>query len=124
MRRRYQELAASGKAIRVVFFQSRAGNEPVRDWLKEALNEEERKVVGADIKTVEYGWPIGMPVCRPMGNGLHEVRSRLPGNRIARVLFCVEDGHMILLHGFIKKTRATSKADLDLAISRKKEIGS
>ena len=100
-----------------------AGNEPVRDWLKDELNENERKIIGADIKTVEYGWPIGMPVCRPMGDGLHEVRSTLPGNRIARVLFCVKDGQMILLHGFIKKTQRTAKSDLDLAKDRKKEMG-
>jgi len=95
----------------------------VRDWLKDDVSEDQRKIIGADIKTVEYVWPIGMPVSRPMGGGLHEVRSNLPGNRIARVLFCVEEGHMILLHGFIKKTRATPKADLDLAKDRKKEIG-
>ncbi|MBL4537125.1 MAG: type II toxin-antitoxin system RelE/ParE family toxin [Oceanicaulis sp.] len=111
------------KKIEVVFFQSPAGNEPVRDWLKDDVSDEERRIIGADIKTVEYGWPIGMPVCRSMGSGLHEVRSSLPGNRIARVLFCVEDGQMILLHGFIKKTRATPKADLDLAWGRKKDIG-
>lgn len=111
------------KTIEVVFYQSASGNEPVRDWLKDSLSKDERKIIGADIKTVEFGWPIGMPVCRPMGDGLHEVRSSLPGNRIARVLFCVEDGRMILLHGFIKKTRATPKAELEVARGRKKEIG-
>lgn len=69
----------------------------VRDWLKDDVSDEERRIIGADIKTVEYGWPIGMPVCRPMGGGLYEVRSSLPGNRIARVLFCIEDGQMILV---------------------------
>lgn len=115
-------MADNDKTIAVVFYQTSAGNEPVRDWLKDEVSDEERRIIGTDIKTVEYGWPIGMPVCRPMGGGLHEVRSSLPGNRIARVLFCVEDGQMILLHGFIKKTRATPKADLDLAKDRKKEI--
>ena len=112
------------KKIEVVFYQSAAGSEPVRDWLKEDVSGDERKIIGADIKTVEYSWPIGMPVSRPMGSGLHEVRSNLPGNRMARVLFCVENGQMVLLHGFIKKTRATQKADLDLAKTRKKEIES
>lgn len=112
------------KTIEVVFFQTPAGNEPVRDWLKNDVSDEERKIVGTDIKTVEYGWPVGMPTCRSMGGGLHEVRSDLPGNRIARVLFCVEDGQMILLHGFIKKTQKTPKSDLDLAKKRQKEIGS
>lgn len=90
--------------------------------MKDDVSDEERRIIGADIKTVEYGWPVGMPVCRPMGGGLYEVRSGLPGNRIARVLFCIEDGQMILLHGFIKKTRTTLKSDLDLARDRKKEI--
>ncbi len=85
--------------------------------------EDDRKIIGADIKTVEFGWPVGMPACRPMGDGLHEVRSSLPGKRIARILFCVEDGRMILLHGFIKKTMAAPKVELDLARDRKKEIG-
>ena len=116
-------MADTDKNIEVVFFQTASGNEPVRDWLKDDVSEDERKIIGADIKTVEYGWPIGMPVSRPMGGGLHEVRSSLPGNRIARVLFCVEEGRMIFLDGFIKKTRATLKADLDLAKDRKKEIG-
>lgn len=116
-------MARNDKSVEVVFYQTPAGNEPVRVWLKDEVSDEERRIIGTDIKIVEYGWPIGMPVCRPMGSGLHEVRSSLPGNRIARVLFCVEDGQMILLHGFIKKTRATPKADLDLAKARKKEIG-
>ncbi|HMU41520.1 MAG TPA: type II toxin-antitoxin system RelE/ParE family toxin [Pseudomonadota bacterium] len=92
--------------------------EPVRDWLL-SLPKEERKIVGADIKTVEFGWPIGMPTCRPMGQGLFEVRSNLP-NRIARVLFCIEDGHMVLLHAFIKKDRQTPETDLRIARERMK----
>ena len=76
---------------------------------------------GADIKTVEFGWPIGMPTCRPMGQGLFEVRSNLP-NRIARVLFCIEAGRMVLLHGFIKKERKTPKVDIDIAKQRLKKL--
>ncbi len=106
-----------------MFYQAASGNEPVRDWLKEDVSDEARKIIGTDIATVEYGWPVGMPASKAMGNGLHEVRSHLPGKRIARVLFCIEDGQMILLHGFIKKTQKTPKADLDLAKTRKKEIG-
>jgi phage-related protein len=56
-----------------------------------------------------------------MGNGLYEVRTDLPGNRIARVLFTISGEIMLLLHGFIKKSRKTPKADLDLAVARKKE---
>ncbi|PIW31870.1 MAG: type II toxin-antitoxin system RelE/ParE family toxin [Rhodobacterales bacterium CG15_BIG_FIL_POST_REV_8_21_14_020_59_13] len=115
-------LADADKNIEVVFYRTVSGNEPVRDWLKSDVSEADRKRIGTDIKAAEYGWPIGMPVCRPMGDGLHEIRSSLPGKRIARVLFCVEGGRMVLLHGFIKKTPKTPKAELDLAKNRKKEI--
>ena len=77
--------------------------------------------MGTDIKTVEFGWPVGLPVCRNLGNGLWEVRSNLK-NRIARVIFYVSDDTMWLLHGFIKKQQKTSKADLEIAKKRKKEI--
>ena len=77
------------------------------------MSREDTKVIGEDIKTVELGWPIGMPVSRPLGSGLHEVRSTLPQNRIARVIFYVDKlGRMVLLHGFIKKTRRTPDEDL------------
>jgi phage-related protein len=109
------------KRIFVRFYQTEVGNEPVRDWLKD-LDSEDRKIVGADIKTVEYGWPIGMPTCRPMGDGLYEVRSNLRSRQIARVLFCIYADHMILLHGFIKKTQKTPKQDLELALERKRKL--
>jgi phage-related protein len=96
--------------------------EPVREWLK-GLNPEERKVIGEDIKDVEFSWPIGMPLVRSLGRELWEVRSSLPGGRIARVLFCVEQGSMVLLHGFIKKTQKTPQRELDLALKRKKGGG-
>ncbi len=100
------------------FYQAEGGNEPVREWLKQ-LEPVERKIVGADIKTAECGWPIGMPTCRPMGKGLYEVRSNLPNGKIARVLFCIYEGNMILLHGFIKKTQKTPSQDLNLALKSK-----
>ena len=80
-------------------------------------------VIGEDIKTVEYGWPIGMPTCRSITGrkDLGEVSSKLGGGRIARVLFFTYQNKMILLHGFIKKTRNTPTNDLDLAMKRKKE---
>ena len=73
--------------LTVRFFRSDAGNEPVREWLK-ALSASDRKVIGDDIRTLQFGWPVGMPLTRPLGHGLHEVRSNLEGNRIARVIFC------------------------------------
>jgi phage-related protein len=87
----------------------------VREWLK-GLTQEDRKCIGEDIKTVEFGWPIGMPVCRPLGDGVYEVRTSLTQNRIARVLFYIDrKSRMVLLHGFIKKTQKTPNEDLELA---------
>ena len=109
------------KIIPAAFYRTRAGAEPVRAWLKE-LDSEDRRIIGTDIRTVEFGWPIGMPVCRPMGNGLFEVRSAITGKRIARILFCIHEGTMVLLHGFVKKTRKTPDNELAIALRRKGEI--
>ena len=105
------------KILPAQFFRNESGNEPVRDWLL-SLPTEERSLIGNDIKTAEYGWPIGMPLVRPMGGGLFEVRTDLPDKKIARVLFCAHKGKMVLLQGFIKKTPQTPKTDLDLAKKR------
>ena len=87
----------------------------MREWLKQ-LSSDDRKRIGEDIKTAEFGWPIGMPVCRALGDGIYEVRTSLLQNRIARVLFYVDKkSRMVLLHGFIKKTRRIPIEDLELA---------
>lgn len=109
------------KRLPAAFYRLPSGREPVRDWLK-TLADADRKIIGEDIKDVEFSWPIGMPLCRPLGRGLWEVRSDITNGRIARLLFCAEGGRMVLLHGFIKKTQKTPAADLDLATKRKKEI--
>jgi phage-related protein len=110
------------KRIPARFYQTEAGTEPVRNWLK-SLDREERFLIGADIKTVEYGWPIGMPTCRPLGKGLFEVRTNLPqGRRIARVFFCIYEDQMVLLHGFIKKTQKTPQQELEVALDRKRKL--
>ena len=75
------------------------------------------KTIGEDIKTVQFGWPLGMPLVRKMDKDLWEVRIHLE-RRIARVLFTISVGKIVLLHGFIKKSQATPKADLDLAKDR------
>ncbi len=111
-----------GKRIAVVFYRTRTGAEPVRDWLH-TLPAADRRIVGVDIKTVEFGWPVGMPTCRALGGGLWEVRSNLSDGTIGRVIFCIMDNDMYLLHGFIKKSQKTPKRDLELAVSRKKELG-
>ena len=102
--------------LSVAFFRTESAHEPVREWLK-SLPHEERRIIGEDIKTVQFGWPIGMPIVRKLDSGLWEVRSRLP-NRIARVLFTTIGPRMILLHGFIKKSQKTPLEDLELARTR------
>lgn len=108
--------------LAVRFYRETSGTEPVRDWLK-TLPHDERREIGMDIKTVQFGWPMGMPVVDHIGGGIWEVRSRL-STRIARVLFALEADAMILLHGFIKKDRKTPKLDLDLARQRLKKLRS
>jgi phage-related protein len=109
------------RKIPVVFYRTRGGAEVVRDWLQ-ALGERDRNAVGMDLMRVQFRWPVGMPLCRPLGDGLWEVRTSLPGNRIARTLFSVHGGHIVVLHGFIKKTQKTPDDDLALARKRKREF--
>ncbi|MFZ5697745.1 MAG: type II toxin-antitoxin system RelE/ParE family toxin [Pseudomonadota bacterium] len=106
--------------LAVKFFQTATGNEPVREFLQE-LPKEDRKIMGTDIKEIQFGWPLGMPLVRKMPSDLWEVRSTLEG-RIARTLFTVVSGEMVLLHAFIKKSQKTPKVDLDLAIKRLAQI--
>jgi phage-related protein len=103
------------------FWRSSAGEEPVRAWLK-TLPLEDRKVIGRDIAKVQYGWPIGLPLCRPFGNGLWEVRSSLPSRREARVLFAFHDGSLVALHALIKKRQRTDADDIATARRRAKEL--
>lgn len=104
------------RPLRTLFFQTEAGNEPVRDWLKE-LPRADQKLIGADILAVQWKWPVGKPLVDSLGGGLWEVRSSL-GDRITRVFFIVVDEEIILLHGIIKKSRTAPKNELDLARSR------
>ena len=108
--------------LTVKFFKNQGGTEPVRDWLME-LNKADRKSIGEEIKTVQLGWPLGMPLVRKLVPNLWEIRIQLP-NRIARVLFTLDDGVMVLLHGFIKKSQAIPKEDLDVAKARLKQVRS
>jgi phage-related protein len=105
----------------MVFYRTRGGAEVVRDWLQ-ALDQSDRNTIGQDLMRVQYRWPIGMPLCRSLGDGLWEVRSNLPSNRIARVLFSVHQERIVALHGFVKKTRKTPDEDLALARKRKREF--
>ena len=106
----------STPTLEVRFFKTDAGAEPVRDWLRE-LSATDRKAIGEDMKTVQFGWPLGMPLVRKMDKDLWEIRVHLDG-RIARVLFTVSSGKIVLLHGFIKKSQATPQPELKLAKDR------
>src|SRR5580658_1705717 len=105
------------------FYRTAGGAEPVREWLK-ALQREDRLAIGMDLMRAQYRWPVGMPLCRAMGDGLWEIRTSLPSKTIARVLICVPTGELVALHGFIKKTQRTPNEELLLARRRKKEVES
>jgi phage-related protein len=105
------------------FYRSAAGKEPVREWLK-SLDEPDRQAVGQDLMRAQWRWPVGMPLCRAMGQRLWEIRTDLPSNRIARVLLCLHAGSLVALHGFIKKTQKTPDDELALARKRQKELKS
>lgn len=106
--------------LTVRFYCSSTGREPVRDWLK-AMSAEDRRVIGTDLKTVQYGWPLGMPLVRKMENALWEVRSNIPGGTV-RVLFTVVGSEMVLLHAFEKTSAKTPTGDLTIAMTRLKEL--
>ena len=106
--------------LHVVFYQSQTGKEPVRDWLR-LLPPQDKKTLGEDIKTAQFGWPLGMPLIRKLEPGLWEVRSNI-STGIARVIFTVQGEHMILLHGFVKKSAKTPLDDLSLARRRLAQV--
>lgn len=102
--------------LQVVFYRTEKNNEPVREWIKE-LPRNERKIIGEDIKTIQFGWPIGMPLVRKLDMHLWEVRSKID-NRISRVIFTVYGEFIVLIHGFIKKSQKIPIKDLKLAKKR------
>ena len=108
------------KRFRALFYRTAGDREVVREWFQ-ALSRADKKAVGDDLQKLEYGWPIGMPLTKSMGSGLHELRSDLPCGRISRVLFFVARKNLILVHAFIKKTQKTPKPDLELAKRRKRD---
>ena len=109
------------RKIPLVFFRTATESEPVREWLK-SLDEVERREIGRDLLRAQWRWPVGMPLCRPLGRGLWEIRTNLATRRTARVLICLRRGHLVALHGFIKMTRATPTEDMALARKRQKEL--
>jgi phage-related protein len=107
--------------IPVRFYRTDGGREPALEWLR-GLAREDRRAIGMDLMRVQFGWPIGMPLVRSLKGGLWEVRSTLPSRRIARLILCFHNGNLVVLHGFVKKTRKTAEADLALARRRMKEV--
>jgi phage-related protein len=103
----------------VSFFKTVSGTEPVLDWLR-SFSATDRQTIGADIRTVQVGWPLGMPLVRKMEADLWEIRISLASG-IARIFFTVSGNTMLLLHGFIKKSQATPKSELELAKNRLKQ---
>ncbi len=112
---------ATAPEVPVRSFRTDTGREPVREWLR-SLNEADRRAIGLDLMRVQFGWPIGMPLVRSLQDGLWEVRSSLPSQRIARLVICFHDETLIVLHGFIKKTQKTLADDLALAKRRMNEV--
>jgi phage-related protein len=109
------------RPVPLAFWRSIAGREPVREWLND-LSREDQRAIGRDIARVQFAWPVGLPLCRPLSGGLWEVRSSLPSRREARVLFGLHQGGLIALHAFFKKTQKASPQDLALARQRLKEM--
>ena len=106
--------------LNVAFYRTEAGNEPVREWLME-LPRESRKLIGTDIKSVQFAWPLGMPLVRKLEHRLWEIRTDL-GENISRVIFTLVDSEIVLLHGFIKKTQKTPQVELATARQRKSKL--
>jgi len=106
--------------VSVRFYRSSSGDEPAREWLKN-LSRIGKKILGEDITTVQYGWPVGMPLVRKMEPNLWELRSRLQEG-IARTFFTMLGNEMILLHGFVKKSAKTPDNELEVARKRMKEV--
>jgi len=111
------------KKLQAAFYITDTGKRPVRDWLME-LQPEDRKIIGEDIATLEFCWPVGKPKCSSIKGvkNLWEIRSNISSGRIVRIFFVITDNRMILLHSFMKKTQKTPHRELELAIIRMKEV--
>ena len=108
--------------ISVAFFRLDSGKEPVRVWLKE-MSQEDRKTIGEDVRTLQYGWPVGMPLARKMDRELWELRSNVSSG-IARTFFTIFETRIVLLHGFVKKSKKTPTKELSLAKRRLSKLRS
>lgn len=107
--------------LELSFFRSEQQVEPVREWLKE-LTKEEKRIIGTDLKTIQFGWPLGMPLVKNVGNSIWEARSNLPRGKISRIFFVIYNDTIVLLHGFIKKSQKIPQKELDLAKKRRQQL--
>lgn len=107
---------------RVLFYQTVAGRDVIKEWLR-SFDRPDRAILGYDLKRIQIGFPMGLPLCRSLGGGLWEVRSSLGGNREVRMIFFHDAAHkaLVVVHGFIKKSRKTPKVEIDIALRRMKE---
>lgn len=103
--------------FKVVFFAENSGNQPVKEWLQELELDDQRKV-GKSALMLQERWPmVSAPLVKSLGNGFFELRINLK-NKIARVIFVVQDKDIILLNGFIKKTQKTPINEIEVAVNR------
>lgn len=116
-------MAEKFRSIPAVFWRSAAGREPVREWLRQ-LSAGDRQTIGDDLRKVQFGWPIGMPLVRKLAADLWELRTSLSSNREARLLFTAGDGQIVILHGFMKKSQKTPAHELNVALRRRQELES
>lgn len=107
---------------KVAFYQTPAGNKVVLEFIR-SLSPEDRKVVWEDLRTVQIGFPMGLPLCRPLGEGLHEIRCSLASRRELRLIFYFDRARQSLavVHALIKKSAKIPKSDIELARKRKDE---
>ena len=108
------------KPFDIRFYQETSGKEPALEWIEE-FNEKEQKIIGHDIKTIQYSWPLTMPLVKALGGGLMEIRIKLKDRQL-RIFFTLHDGAIILLHGFVKKTQKTPNNEMEIALKRLKQI--
>lgn len=116
-------MAARLQPIPMTFWRAASGREPVRDWLRE-MDKRDRQTIGDNLRTLQYGWPLGMPLVRKLADHIWELRSSLPTRREARLLFTANEEQIIVLSGFIKKAQKTPAAEIELARRRLKELTS
>ena len=107
----------------VLFYRTASGRDVIKEWLR-SFDKADRAILGEDLKTVQIGFPMGLPLCRSLGQSLWEVRSSLPGNREARMIFFHDSKakSLVVVHGFIKKSQKTPKAEIEIALKRKGEF--